>query len=158
MILSSVYLLIFDKTGSNIKTFALIKNGLLVVIALIGLWLLIPSEKESVQWEKVNVEQIKLGNGQPVVIDFYADWCVPCKELDAITFTDKNVIEESKRFRRYKINLTSTGSEQTQLAMKQYSIVGVPTVILFDSNGNEVKRVTSFVNPEEFLKMLKEVE
>jgi len=158
MILSSVYLLIFDKTGSNIKTFALIKNGLLVVIALIGLWLLIPSEKESVQWEKVNVEQIKLGNGQPVVIDFYADWCVPCKELDAITFTDKNVIEESKRFRRYKVNLTSTGSEQTQLAMKQYSIVGVPTVILFDSNGNEVKRVTSFVNPEEFLKMLKEVE
>jgi len=158
MILSSVYLLIFDKTGCNIKTFALIKNGLLVVIALIGLWLLIPSEKESVQWEKVNVEQIKLGNGQPVVIDFYADWCVPCKELDAITFTDKNVIEESKRFRRYKINLTSTGSEQTQLAMKQYSIVGVPTVILFDSNGNEVKRVTSFVNPEEFLKMLKEVE
>jgi thiol:disulfide interchange protein DsbD len=158
MILSSVYLLIFDKTGSNIKTFALIKNGLLVVIALIGLWLLIPSEKESVQWEKVNVEQIKLGNGQPVVIDFYADWCVPCKELDAITFTDKNVIEESKRFRRYKVNLTSTGSEETQLAMKKYSIVGVPTVILIDSKGNEVKRITSFVNPEEFLKMLKEVE
>jgi thiol:disulfide interchange protein DsbD len=158
MILSSVYLLIFDKTGSNIKTFALIKNGLLVLIAIIGLWLLIPSEKESVQWEKVNVEQIKLGNGQPVVIDFYADWCIPCKELDAITFTDRNVIEESKRFRRYKVDLTSTGSEQTQLAMKQYSIVGVPTVILFDSNGNEVKRVTSFVNPEEFLKMLKEVE
>jgi thiol:disulfide interchange protein DsbD len=158
MILSSVYLLIFDKTGSNIKTFALIKNGLLVVIAIIGLWLLIPSEKESVQWEKVNVEQIKLGNGQPVVIDFYADWCVPCKELDAITFTDKNVIEESKRFRRYKVNLTSTGSEETQLAMKKYSIVGVPTVILIDSKGNEVKRITSFVNPEEFLKMLKEVE
>jgi len=158
MILSSVYLLIFDKTGCNIKTFALIKNGLLVLIALIGLWLLIPSEKESVQWEKVNVEQIKLGDGQPVVIDFYADWCIPCKELDAITFTDKNVIEESKRFRRYKVNLTSTGSEETQLAMKKYSIVGVPTVILIDSKGNEVKRITSFVNPEEFLKMLKEVE
>ncbi len=158
MILSSVYLLVFDKTGNNIKTFSFIKNGILVLIALIGLWLLIPTEKDSVQWEKVNVEQIKLGDGQPVVIDFYADWCLPCKELDAITFTDKNVIEESKRFRRYKVDLTSTGSDQTQLAIKKYSIVGVPTIILFDSNGNEVKRVTSFVNPEEFLKMLKEVE
>ena len=158
MVLSSVYLLVFDKTGNNIKTFAFIKNGILILIALIGLWLLIPSDKESIQWEKVSVEQIKIGDGQPVVIDFYADWCVPCKELDVITFTDKNVIEESKRFRRYKIDLTSTGSEETQLAMKKYSIVGVPTVILFDSNGSEVKRITSFVNPEEFLKILKEVE
>ncbi|MCR4417823.1 MAG: protein-disulfide reductase DsbD [Ignavibacteria bacterium] len=158
MILSSVYLLVFDKIGNNIKTFSYIKSAILVVIALIGLWLLIPSEKESVEWEKVNVEQINLGNGQPVIIDFYADWCVPCKELDAMTFTDKNVIEESKRFRRYKVDLTSTGSEQTQLAMKKYSIVGVPTVILFDSNGNEVKRITSFVNAEEFLKIMKEIE
>jgi len=158
MILSSVYLLVFDKTGNNIKTFSFIKNGILVLIALIGLLLLIPTEKDSVQWEKVNVEQIKLGDGQPVVIDFYADWCIPCKELDAITFTDRNVIEESKRFRRYKVDLTSTGSEQTQLAIKKYSIVGVPTIILFDSNGNEVKRVTSFVNAEEFLHILKEVE
>ena len=158
MILSSVYLLVFDKTGNNIKTFSFIKNGILVLIALIGLLLLIPTEKDSVQWEKVNVEQIKLVDGQPVVIDFYADWCIPCKELDAITFTDRNVIEESKRFRRYKVDLTSTGSEQTQLAIKKYSIVGVPTIILFDSNGNEVKRVTSFVNAEEFLHILKEVE
>ncbi len=158
MILSSVYLLIFDKTGNNIKTFSYIKNGILVVIALIGLWLLIPSEKESVEWNKVNVDQIVLGDGQPVIIDFYADWCVPCKELDAITFTDKNVIQESKRFKRYKIDLTSTGDEQTQLAMKRFSIVGVPTVILFDAKGNEVKRITSFVKADEFLKMMKEVE
>ncbi|NPV11867.1 MAG: protein-disulfide reductase DsbD [Ignavibacteria bacterium] len=158
MILSSVYLLVFDKTGNNLKTFSYIKSAILVVIALIGLWLLIPSEKESIEWEKVRVEQINLGNGQPVIIDFYADWCVPCKELDAMTFTDKNVIEEAKRFRRYKVDLTSTGSEQTQLAMKKYSIVGVPTVILFDSNGNEAKRITSFVNAEEFLKIMKEIE
>ncbi len=157
MILSSVYLLIFDKTGNNIKIFSYIKNGILILIALIGLWLLIPTEKESIEWNKVNVEQIVLGDGQPVIIDFYADWCVPCKELDAMTFTDKNVIEESKRFKRYKIDLTSTVSEQTQLAMKKYSIVGVPTVILFDSDGNEVKRITSFVKADEFLKMMKEV-
>ncbi|MCX8057138.1 MAG: protein-disulfide reductase DsbD [Ignavibacteria bacterium] len=158
MILSSVYLLVFDKTGAQIKSFSLIKNIVLVLIALIGLWLLIPKEKESVQWEKVKVEQIQLGNGQPVIVDFYADWCLPCKELDEFTFTDKRVIEETKKFRRYKVDLTKTGSEETQLAMKKYEIVGVPTVILFDSNGNEVKRITSFVNADEFLKFLKEVE
>lgn len=158
MILSSAYLLIFDKTGNNIKTFSYIKNGLLVAIALLGLWLLIPAEKESVQWEKVKVEQIILGNGKPTIIDFYADWCIPCKELDAITFIDKNVVEESKRFRRYKIDLTSVGSEQTQLAIKSFSIVGVPTILIYDSSGEELKRITSFVDPKEFLKILKEIQ
>ncbi len=158
MILSSVYLLIFDKSGTNIKTFNYIKSTILVLIALLGLWLLIPSETESVQWTKVNVEQIEIGNGQPTIIDFYADWCVPCKELDALTFTDPKVIEETKKFRRYKVDLTKTGSEETQLAMQKYDIVGVPTIILIDSNGKEFKRITSFINAEEFLEIIKEVE
>lgn len=158
MILSSVYLLVFDKSGSKIKIFNYIKSTILVLIALLGLWLLIPSEKESVQWEKVKTEQIEVGNGQPTIIDFYADWCVPCKELDALTFTDLRVIEETKKFRRYKVDLTKTGSEETQLAMQRYDIVGVPTIILFDSNGQEFKRITSFINAEEFLKIIREIE
>lgn len=158
MVLSSVYLLVFDRTGNQIKTFYWIKSALLVVIALIGLWLLIPREKETVQWEKVKVEEILVGKNQPVIIDFYADWCLPCKELDEFTFTDKRVIDETKRFRRYKVDLTKTGSEETQLAMKKYKIVGVPTIIIFDSDGNEVSRITSFVNADEFLKYIKEIE
>lgn len=157
MVLSSVYLLVFDRTGNQIKTFYSIKTVILIIIALIGLWLLIPSEKEAVEWEKVKVEDIKLGDGQPVIVDFYADWCLPCKELDEFTFTDNRVIEESKRFRRFKIDLTKAGSEETQSAMKRYHIVGVPTVILFDADGNEVRRITSFVNADEFLKYLLEV-
>jgi thiol:disulfide interchange protein DsbD len=157
MILGSVYLLVFDKTGNQIKTFSLIKNSILVIIALVGLWLLIPSEKDSIKWEKVSVEEVRVGDGKPTIIDFYADWCIPCKELDVITFTNPDVIAESNRFRRYKIDLTKTGSEETQQAMKKYSIVGVPTVILIDSEGNEVKRITSFLKPDEFLKMMKEV-
>ncbi len=157
MIMSSVYLLIFDKTGNSIRTFSIIKNILLVVVALIGIWLLIPSEKPSVEWEKVTVNQIITNDGQPVMIDFYADWCIPCKELDALTFTDERVIKESQRFKRYKVDLTKTGSDETQLAMKKYNIVGVPTVILIDSNGEEVSRITSFVDADKFLKLMIEV-
>ncbi len=157
MILSSVYLLIFDKTGNSIRTFSIIKNILLVVVALIGIWLLIPSEKPSVEWEKVTVNQIITKDGHPVMIDFYADWCIPCKELDALTFTDERVIKESQRFKRYKVDLTKTGSDETQLAMKKYNIVGVPTVILIDSNGEEVSRITSFVDADKFLKLMIEV-
>lgn len=158
MVLSSVYLLVFDKRGNNIKTFSFIKNGLLVLIGLIGLLLLIPSEKESVQWEKVNINEIKISDGQPVIIDFYADWCVPCKELDVLTFTDKRVIEATKKFKRYKVDLTRTSSEETQLAMRKFNIVGVPTIILIDSNGNEVKRITSFIDADNFMNVLKEVD
>ncbi len=158
MILTSVYLLFFDKTGSNVKTFVWIKSIILGIVLILGFYLLIPSEKESIEWTKVSAKNIEVGNGTPTIIDFYADWCIPCKELDAMTFTDSRVIEESKRLRRLKVDLTKTGSEETQFAMQKYEIVGVPTVIFFDKNGNEVKRITSFVNADEFLEIMKSVE
>lgn len=157
MILSSVYLLFFDKTGSNVKTFMWIKSIILGIVLILGFYFLIPSEKESIEWTKVSAQSIEVGNGSPTIIDFYADWCIPCKELDAMTFTDSKVIAESKRFRRLKVDLTRTGSEETQFAMQKYEIVGVPTVIFFDKDGKEVKRVTSFVNADEFLEIMKSV-
>lgn len=158
MILSSVYLLFFEKSGLNVKTFVWIKSIILGIVLILGFYLLIPFEKESIEWTKVSTKNIEVGNGTPTIIDFYADWCIPCKELDAMTFTDSRVIEESKRFRRLKVDLTKTGSEETQFAMDKYDIVGVPTVIFFDKNGNEVKRITSFVNADEFLEIMKTVE
>ena len=92
---------------------------------------------------------------RPVMLDFYADWCVPCKELDAITFVDPAVVAESRRFRTLKVDLTVTDSEETRFAMKNFGIVGVPTLIFYDSEGNEIRRINSFVNAKELLEILK---
>lgn len=90
---------------------------------------------------------------QPAVIDFYADWCIPCKELDAKTFSDKGVAGELQRFRRVKADLTLPDDPKTKALTKQYAIVGVPTVVFLDSHGNELRdlRLTGFEDPEKFL-------
>ena len=48
-----------------------------------------------------------------VLVDFYADWCIPCKELDAITYSDQKVIDETARFANYKVDMTKSLSEET---------------------------------------------
>ncbi len=155
IVLASVYLIVFDKSGSSLKTFQRIKTASLTITAIIGIWLLVPSEKESVRWQVVKPNEIVIGNEMPTIIDFYADWCVPCKELDAITFVDPAVVAESRRFRTLKVDLTVTDSEETRFAMKNFGIVGVPTLIFYDSEGNEIRRINSFVNAKELLEILK---
>jgi thiol:disulfide interchange protein DsbD len=95
---------------------------------------------------------------QPAVIDFYADWCIPCKELDAKTFSDKGVATELQRFRRVKADLTLPDDPKTKALTKQYAIVGVPTVVFLDSHGNELHdlRLTGFEEPEKFLARAKQ--
>ena len=95
---------------------------------------------------------------EPAVIDFYADWCIPCKELDAKTFSDKGVAAELKRFRRVKADLTLPDDPKTKALTKQYAIVGVPTVVFIDSHGNELHdlRLTGFEEPEKFLARAKQ--
>jgi thioredoxin:protein disulfide reductase len=95
---------------------------------------------------------------EPAVIDFYADWCIPCKELDAKTFSDKGVATELKRFRRVKADLTLPDDPKTKALTKQYGIVGVPTVVFLDSHGNELRdlRLTGFEEPEKFVARAKQ--
>lgn len=155
MILASAYLLFFDKLGEKIRGFNIFKKVFLSVVILIGIWFIIPSSSSSVVWSEVT--EIELG-GKPTIVDFYADWCIPCKELDAITFTNEEVINESQRFQTLKVDLTNTGDDNIQKMMERYDIVGVPTVIFFDNNGNEVERITQFVRPIEFLKIMRKVE
>lgn len=95
---------------------------------------------------------------QPAVIDFYADWCIPCKELDAKTFSDKGVAAELGRFRRVKANLTLPDDPKTKALTKQYGIMGVPTVVFLDSHGNELRdlRLTGYEEPEKFLARAKQ--
>jgi thiol:disulfide interchange protein DsbD len=97
-------------------------------------------------------------SGLPVMIDFYADWCIPCLELDRNTWTDEEVIHATKNIKRIKVDLTHFDSPKAETLRKKFNISGVPTVIFILADGTEASesRIIGFVNPKEFLTKLKQ--
>jgi thiol:disulfide interchange protein DsbD len=134
--------------------------SILLIGDLIFVWFAIPrSGGAEISWQHYDqASMLGVPAAQPAVIDFYADWCIPCKELDAKTFTDKGVAAELNRFRRVKADLTLPDDPKTKALTKQYAIVGVPTVVFLDSHGNELRdlRLTGFEEPEKFLARAKQ--
>jgi len=110
-------------------------------------------------WQKYDDTLIRASTGTPVVIDFYADWCLPCKELDQKTFSDPAVKKEMERFTRVKANLTDDQNDEVKRLTKEYGIVGVPTLVFIDAAGHEVpaQRLTGFEEPKAFLARLQQV-
>lgn len=159
MILAALYLLFLDKSADNLKGFKIIKALLSVLIIASAVYMLMPEKIDSPDWNSYSEKNYStsLEKRQPMVIDFFADWCNPCKELDAMTFSDGKVIKQLKRFGTYKVDMTKSLSEQTEAIRKRFKIVGMPTVLLINSKGEEVHRITGFINAEEFNKLIKDV-
>jgi thiol:disulfide interchange protein DsbD len=159
-IIAALILLFLDKMGNKIKGFRIFKIIFSIIVLAVSIYSLIPSEKQSPSWKIFDDAsyETSLKNNERMIIDFYADWCIPCKELDAITFADKNVVEESKRFTAFKVDMTQTLSEETEKIRNKFNIVGMPTVLVINSKGEEVERLTGFVNAKDFLQLLKKVD
>jgi thiol:disulfide interchange protein DsbD len=94
---------------------------------------------------------------KPVVIDFSADWCVPCREMRRTTFRDPAVIEAASHFVRLQADITDRNNRNTQLAL-QYAIKGVPTTVFIDKHGRILKREVGYLNSRRFLLDLREVD
>jgi len=94
-------------------------------------------------------------SSKPVILDFWATWCVSCKELDEITFKDKEVIQRLQNFTLLKVDVTQNSVEDKAI-QKKFGIVGPPALIFWDKNKQEVKsaRIVGYKNPQDFLKII----
>ena len=158
-ILAALILLFIDKTANNAKGFRIFKTVFSIIIFAVSVYALIPNDKLEPEWQKFSIEnyEVSIKNNERIVIDFYADWCIPCKELDALTFSDQRVLNEFYRFKVYKVDMTQNDETNEQLR-KRFNVIGMPTVLIVDSKGNEIKRLTGFVNADEFLTYIKNIE
>jgi len=157
MLIAAVYLLFFEKSANKVLGFRIFKIVFSIVIAAIAVYSIIPSDVKSVDWKDYSEGAVANITSKGVIIDFYADWCIPCKELDALTFSDEKVIELSREFDTYKADMTKSLSPEVESLREKYSIIGVPTVLILDSNGNEKARITGFVTAQEFLDIITKV-
>ena len=156
-IIAAVILLLVDKTANSAKGFRAFKTVFSLIILAVSIYSLVPRENLEPEWQKFSIQsyEASLINNERMVIDFYADWCIPCKELDALTFSDERVIKEMGRFTNYKVDMTKMTQENEDLR-KRFNVIGMPTVLIIDSRGKELNRITGFVNADEFLGYIKE--
>lgn len=93
--------------------------------------------------------------GKPVMLDFYADWCVSCKEMERYTFTDAQVQARLRGMLLLKADVTAN-SEQDRELLKRFHLFGPPGTIFFDAQGQEITqvRVIGFQKAERFLQSL----
>ena len=93
--------------------------------------------------------------GKLVMLDFYADWCVSCKEMEAFTFSDARVKAKFDRMLLLQADVTANTAEHKAL-LKRFSLFGPPGIIFFDAQGRELRglRVIGYQNAERFLKTL----
>jgi thioredoxin:protein disulfide reductase len=111
-------------------------------------------------WLHSEEEAITLAkaSGRPVIIDFWAEWCTACKELDKTAWADPRVREEASRFLAVKLDGTD-GSEAFQALAEKYGVVGMPTVVFIDPRGREVPdRVIGAIPAEEMVDKLRAVD
>jgi len=160
---SGIYLIMFDRNGAEAKAFVMIKQVLAIGAIIAATWMIMPNETaggEQIDWVKPTTQSelnAALDAGKPVMIDIYADWCIPCKEMDAVTFPDPEVVALSREFTMIKIDLTHMDGEFESQVQKQYGIKGVPAYIFLDPTGMELPNLRSsgFEKPGPFLQRMR---
>lgn len=104
------------------------------------------SKGESIQW--VNSLNLGLQQGEeqkkPLFVDFGAEWCIACKEMDETTYKDSQVVETlTKKFIPVKLDNTEL-TEEKKMILQKYGVIGLPTIVILDAEGKSLKE-SSFV-------------
>ncbi|MBZ7973314.1 MULTISPECIES: protein-disulfide reductase DsbD [Campylobacter] len=166
----SVFMGIFEKA---FNAFAKIKKSILILVLSYSICLFLgglfgskdflnplnfsaKEKNQALNYHFINnLDQInqEIKNNQALMLDFTASWCENCKLLDELTFSDKRVIDQVKKYKLIKVDVSQNSNEDIKI-MKQFNVFGPPVLIFFE-NGKEQLKITGFINADDLLKKLK---
>ncbi|MBI1799253.1 MAG: thioredoxin family protein [Candidatus Eisenbacteria bacterium] len=154
LVLGGVWLGLVDRTASQRAGFRVFKRGAGVAAAAAGIALVALAPSRGLALQPLPAGDLKtLAAGGPLLIDFSADWCQPCHELERVTFTDPRVIDAARGLRAFQVDLTRYDSPEADRWRRTWGIRGVPTVVFVGPDGSEIRetRTEGFVPPRTFL-------
>ena len=181
-IVSAIYLHAIDPLPVHTSGFRKLWKGVGVIMLLIGVALLVGAlsgGRDPLQplsgfragaapltpvavFERVRSvaeldQRIAAANGRPVMLDFYADWCVSCKEMERFTFSDPKVEQTLQQFVLLQADVTRNTEDDSAL-LKRFGLFGPPGIIFFGRDGREMNyRVIGYQPPEKFLGVLQAI-
>jgi len=184
LILSAVYLHALDPLPHNTGGWHKMGKGLGIIILLLGIALLIGAlsgardilrplsalgggqavaQTTHLQFERVKTlaeldARIARAQGKTVMLDFYADWCVSCKEYENITFADAAVQAQLKNTLLLQVDLTANNDDDKAF-LKRFELFGPPAILFYDKQGKELSdfRVIGYQDPQQFLAWIKKI-
>jgi thioredoxin:protein disulfide reductase len=182
LIFSAMFLHALDPLPANAHGWQRFWKGVGVVALLVGASLLVgalagsrdplqplailrggsAAAAEGVRFERVKsvaeLDSRLQSAGRPVMLDFYADWCVSCKEMERFTFTDPQVRARLDRMLLLQADVTANSDDDKAL-LKRFALFGPPGIVFFDKAGAEIggERVVGFQPAKDFAQVLDRV-
>ncbi len=158
LVLGGLYLGFVDRHGSAKRGFRVFKRALGVLALLAGIVAVRPILAEGIRFQPFDPAALQAASagGRPVILEFSADWCMPCRELEHSTFKDRQVIARSRDFAVFKVDLTRYDSPGSQALRARYGVTGVPEILFFAAGGGELRglRVIGYLPPAPFLERM----
>lgn len=147
-----------DKSQASFKLFPWLKTivgtaCLILATIWITAWFI---RGPGVIWHAYSEQSLQeaMVQKKSVIIDFYAEWCAPCREFEEIIFHHPDVVKQAEAdFIMIKVDVTKGGNPFHEQLLKQYDIKGVPTIVFLDTQGTERTdlRLVDFLSPNQFL-------
>lgn len=157
LVLSGAYLGFLDRTPIPHGKYP--KRAVALLFAAFALWLIAPTAEsgEGIQWQPFAPQLLDAGRkgNRPVMIDFTADWCAPCREMQRDVFSRSRIVKEAEPFLALRVDLSKTNDLATRAA-QQFEVNELPTIIFIGGDGKERRelRLTGFERPEAFAQRL----
>jgi thiol:disulfide interchange protein DsbD len=155
---AGVHLGWLDKNQASFRAFPWLKSIVgTACLVLATFWLsAFAMRGPGIAWHSYSEQTLQQSAAQkkPVIIDFYADWCTPCRELEEVTFHSPEVVRQAQKdFVMVKVDVTKGGNPVHEALLKQYGVRGVPTIVFLNADGKERTdlRLVDFLPPDRLL-------